>query len=97
MAAPSLTPQEFELHLKDLRDRLAAYFERGEGSAKGLHKEAEAVLTLADQFPAVYARYPEVEGMVAELLAREQQLKVFGTGQPSQAPGCALGWLLGRK
>jgi hypothetical protein len=93
----SLTPQEFELHLKDLRQRLRAYLERGEGSLRGLRKEAEDVLALAPQFPQVYERYPDVEGMVAEMLARQRQEDIFGTGKPRQAPGCMLAWLLHRK
>ncbi|MHC4787627.1 MAG: hypothetical protein ACYS8K_00245 [Planctomycetota bacterium] len=97
MNATQLTPEEFELHLKDLRDRLTAYLERGEGQLQGLHREAEAVLVLADQFPQIYQRYPEVEGMVADMLARERQQEVFGTGAPEQKPGCALGWMLRRR
>jgi hypothetical protein len=97
VAGSPLTPAEYELHLKDLREKLSAYFERGEGSLKSLHKEAEAVLALADDFSEIYGRYPEVEGMVAELLAREKQQEVFGMSTPAQAPGCALGWLAGRK
>lgn len=97
MAASSLTPQEYELHLKDLRDKLVAYLERGEGSLAGLHKEAEAVLTLADEFREVYERYPEVEGMVADMLARERQQQIVGTGAPAKSAGCLLGWLFGRK
>jgi hypothetical protein len=97
MAGTSLTPAEFELHLKDLRDRLRAYLERGEGNLKQLHKEAEAVLSLASEFPDVYERYQDVEGMVADMLARERQQAVFGTGAPPKAPGCALGWLFRRK
>lgn len=97
MAASSLTPQEYELHLKDLRDKLVAYLERGEGRLAGLHKEAEAVLTLADEFREVYERYPEVEGMVADMLARERQQRVVGTGEPAKSTGCMLGWLFGRK
>jgi hypothetical protein len=97
MVASPLTPAEYELHLKDLREKLSAYLERGEGSLKSLHKEAEAVLALADDFPKIYGRYPEVEGMVAELLAREKQQEVFGMSAPTQAPGCVLGWLVGRK
>jgi hypothetical protein len=97
MADSSLTPQEFELHLRDLRDKLKAYLERGEGSLGQLRKEAEAVLALTHEFPVVWARYPEVEGMVADLLAREKQRQVFGTGQAREAPGCALAWLFRRR
>jgi hypothetical protein len=97
MAGSSLTPQEFELHLKDLRDKLRAYLERGEGSPARLRKEAEAVLALAQEFAEVYERYPDVEGMVADLLAREKQSQVFGTGQAREAPGCALAWLFRRR
>ncbi|KPK65646.1 MAG: hypothetical protein AMK73_02320 [Planctomycetes bacterium SM23_32] len=94
MAADSLTPGDYELHLKDLREKLTAFIERGEGNPKALHREAEAVLALADQFAEIYGQYPEIEGMVADLLARERQLQVFGTGREQEAPGCMLGWLL---
>jgi len=97
MAPSSLTPQEFELHLRDLRDRLHAYLEGGEGSRREVQKLAEEVLSLRDQFPQVYERYPEVEGMVADMLARQRQEDIFGTGRPREAPGCMLGWLLRRK
>lgn len=97
MAGTSLTPEEFELHLKDLRQELRAYLDRGEGNLKQLHKEAEAVFAVAEGFPEVRERYPDVEGMVADMLARERQEAIFGTGQPAGAPGCALGWLFRRK
>ncbi len=97
MGGQGLTPQEFELHLKDLREKLRAHLERGEGSGSQIRRDAEQVLALAHEFPEVYARYPDVEGMVADLLAREQQKQIFGTGQPREAPGCALAWLFRRR
>ena len=96
MAQGGLSPQGFELHMRDLRSKLSAYFERGEGSARQLLKEAENVFALAPQFPEVFARFPEVEGMVADLLARQRQEDVFGSGPARgrpNAPGCMLGWL----
>jgi hypothetical protein len=95
MSGSPLTPEDYELHLKDLRRKLTDFVERGEGDVRALHKEAEAVLALADEFADVYERYPEVEGMVADLLARERQMDVFGAGgQEEEAPGCLLGWLI---
>ncbi len=94
MAKDSLTPQEYELHLKDLRERLRLYLDGGGGDLKQLMKDAEAVLELAEAFPEVLEHHTDVEGLVAELLARRQQAK-FGTGRaaPRQGPGCLLGWL----
>ena len=97
MAGPSLTPQEFELHLEDLRARLTAYLERGEGKLDRLLGEAEQVLSLRDEFPEVWARHQDVEGLVADALARRRQQHVLGTPDRREAPGCLLGWLLGRR
>jgi hypothetical protein len=55
------------------------------------------VLEAAGQFPEVCSRYEDVEGMVAELLARRQQRKFMATDAPKESPGCLLGWLLGRR
>jgi hypothetical protein len=90
-----LTPEEFELHLTDLRDRLRAHLERGEGSYSDLRAEAEKVLSLAGEHPEEYARHPEVEGLVADLLARGRQKEFMAWGAPEEAPGCLLGWLFG--
>lgn len=97
MAGTSLTPQEFELHLKDLRERLVALLERGEGQLVELRKDAEQVLMLRDQFPEVYERYGDIEGLIAEMLAREKQLAFRGTDEVGEAPGCLLGWLFRKK
>jgi hypothetical protein len=94
----SLTPEDYELALRDLQERLEAFLQRGEGSRKALRREAEDVLSLAEQFPDVYARHPQIEGLVAELLARQQQEKYMAFNAPREAPGCMFGWLLrGRK
>jgi hypothetical protein len=97
MGESPLTPEEFELHLKDLRERLSDHLEGGEGDSGRLLKESEEMLALSRDFPDIMARYPDVEGMVADVLARDKQREVFGTGQEGEAPGCALGWLLGRQ
>ena len=98
MTAEGLTPEEFELHLKDLRERLRAYLTAGEGDARGLLRDAEFVLELAEGFPEVVERNEDVQGLVAEVLARRQQEKLFGQGDEGrQAPGCLLGWLLPRR
>jgi len=95
MSAVSLTPQEFELHLKDLRERLIAFIESGEGNAVELLREAEQLLALKDRFPQVYERHADVEGLVADVLARRRQQRVMGVGgERRRAPGCLLGWLL---
>lgn len=96
MDGTSLTPQEFELHLNDLREKLVAFLERGEGKLGQLRKEAEQVLTLRDQFPEVYDRHSDVEGLVADMLARERQLQVTGDNVAPEPPGCLLSWLLRR-
>ncbi len=92
-----LTPEEFELHLTDLRDKLRAHLERGEGRYSDLRAEAEKVLSLAGEHPEVCARYPEVEGLVADLLARGRQREFMAWGAPAEAPGCLLGWLFGSR
>ena len=98
MTKSSLTPEEYELHLKDLRERLKLYLERGEGDTRQLLHDTESVLELADEFPEVLKRHEDVQGLAAELLARRQQQKfVAQSGAPREAPGCLLGWLLGRR
>ncbi|MFO8007043.1 MAG: hypothetical protein R6V05_04825 [Candidatus Brocadiia bacterium] len=97
MGAGGLTPEEFEAHLQDLHARLTAYVERGEGDYERLRREAGEVLSLADEFPDVYARHREVEGLVAAMLAREKQKDFMAWNTPSEAPGCMFGWLFGGK
>jgi hypothetical protein len=96
-AMTELTPQEFELHLKDLRDRLRALLDKGEGSSGELRREAEELLLMAGGYPGVYERYPNLPGLVADLLAREKQKEYVAAGPRGEAPGCLLGWLLRRK
>jgi len=98
MGDSGLTPEEYEMDLRDLRDRLLAFLERGEGRLGQLKADAEKVLVLAQDFPDVYERYRDVEGMVAEMLARAEQRRYMGTDSRKEAPGCLLGWLFkGRK
>jgi len=97
MAGSGLTPQEYEMHLEDLRERLRAHLEDGEGDRGQLLKEAENVLDLAEEFADEYARHPEIEGLLGELFARREQAK-FLPGESSSASetkrrGCLLGWL----
>jgi len=95
--ASALTPEEFELHLADLRERLLAHLGRGEGNRRSLLRDAEQVLALRDDFPEIYARHGDVEGMIADLLALRQQEKFSGSGTTSEPSGCLLGWLFGRR
>jgi len=97
VAPTSLTPEEFQLHLGDLRERLVAYLERGEGKPAEILGEAEQVLALRGDFPEVWERHADVEGLVADLLAHRRQQKVFGTPEQREAPGCLLGWLTRRR
>lgn len=92
-----LTPEEYELHLKQLRERLESHLDRGEGKRRELMDEAEKVLALQEQFPEVYAQYVDVEGLVADLLARKQQAKFISQPVSEQSPGCLLGWILSRR
>jgi len=95
---PCITRDEYELHLKDLSERLRAHLESGEGRGEELLREAEELLELGQEFPDVLEHHGELQGLVAELLARRQQEKFIATQQPQkEAPGCLLGWLLGRK
>lgn len=96
MAETKLTPEEYEMAIRDLQQRLEAYLERGEGDRKQLRREAQDVLNLSNEFPGVYARNSRIEGMVADLLAREQQQKFIAQQEEREAPGCLLGWLFNR-
>ena len=98
MTGVSLTPQEYELHLKDLRERLHSYLKGGGENVDRLLRDAESVLELAETYPHVFERYREVEGLVAEVLARRRQQKFLAQpSAPAEAPGCLLGWLSGRR
>ena len=97
MADSGLTPQEYELHLRDLKERLVAYLERGEGDLEKLHRDAEELLSMMDEFREIYERFPELEGMLAEMLAREKQLQFMPKAPAADAPGCLLGLLLKRR
>lgn len=97
MAKASLTPKEYELHLRDLRDRLSGYLERGEGDVKTLLHDAESVFELADAYPDLIERNEDVQGLLAEVLARRQQQKFIAQPEAQQErPGCLLGWLFPR-
>jgi hypothetical protein len=55
------------------------------------------VLELRDEFPQVYARHENVEGLMADMLARRQQKKFRADESVTdEKPGCLLGWLFGR-
>ena len=98
ITSPDLTPQEYELYLKDLAERLRDFLERSEGRPDRLKQDAEDLLGLADAHPDVFARHSDVEGLVAEMLARVEQTKFRSAGTASrEAPGCMFGWLLGRR
>ena len=98
MKESQLTPQEYELHLKDLRERLTLFLDAGSGDPRQLMKDTEAVLEMADAFPEVFRRYEDVEGMVGELLARHKQSEFLSQQSgPREAPGCLLGWLFGKR
>jgi len=97
MADTQLTPDEYDLHLRDLRERLCAFLERGEGNLPRLRRDAENVLALTDEFPDVWGRYGDVEGLVAEMLARQEQLKYMASAPKSEAPGCLVGWVMGSR
>jgi hypothetical protein len=93
-----LTAEEYGLHLQDLQRQLEAFLEAGDGDPKRIQREAEELLSLREQYADVYARFPEIEGLCCEFIARRQQMKMMGVGQaPGNAPGCLLGWLLHRR
>ena len=95
---PGITRDEYELHLRDLSERLRAHLESGEDKGEELMREAEELLELGPEFPDVLERHGEIEGLVAELLARRQQEKFIATQQPEkESSGGLLGWLFGRR
>ncbi len=95
MAEPALTAEEYELHMRKLMDDLRALLERGEGKAHRLLREAEELLEMAEDYPAIRERYAALDGLLAETLARERQKKFMAVGQEREARGCLLGWLFG--
>lgn len=96
--ATSLTPQEYEMELESLRDSITAYIERGEGEYKRIRRRAEELLLLRHEFPEVYARHEDIEGIIADLLAREKQKEFMSWyKEEEEAPGCLVGWLFRRK
>jgi hypothetical protein len=58
--------------------------------------ECVKVLALRDEYPEVYARHAEIEGLIADMIARRQQKKFRADQSVTQEnPGCLLGWLFG--
>ncbi len=96
MGTSGLTPEDIELHLKDLRERLTAFLERGEGKVTELRREAEQVFAVRDEFAEVFERHGDVEGLVADFLAREKQYQFMGGPEKPENRGCLLGWLFRR-
>jgi len=93
-----ITPQEYELHLKDLTERLRAHLGGGGEDARTLLREAEELLELGEVYPEVLQRHTAVEGLVAGVLAHERQREFTGDlYSDREAPGCLLGWLFGGK
>jgi hypothetical protein len=97
MTDSSLTPEEFELHVQDLRQRLQAFLERGEGSLPRLRKDAEEVYLLRSDYAEVFDRHPDLDGLVGEMLARREQRRFVAPGARTESPGCLLGWLVRRR
>ncbi len=97
MSSSGLTPEDIELHLNDLRERLVAFLERGEGKASELRKAAEHVFALRDEFAEVFERHGDIEGLVADFLARQRQVEFTGVQERRDAPGCLLAWLFRRR
>jgi hypothetical protein len=93
MDGATLSPQDYESELKDLRQRLKLYLDSGVGDMKQLLKDAQRVLEMGAEYPEVLGRYRDVEGLVADLLARGQQQKFLSGQSSGEAPGCLLGWL----
>lgn len=97
MAGTGLTPDEYSLHLQDLKARMEAFLDKGEGDLRRLLHDAEELVGMRDEFPEVYERYPDIEGLCCGVLARRQQMRVMGGPQEKEAPGCLFGWLARRK
>ncbi len=95
--ASSLTPNEYELELQSLRESVTAYVERGEGDYKRIRGRAEELLLLRKEFPEVYSRHGDIEGVIADMLAREKQRQYMAWYKQEESPGCLLGWLFRRK
>jgi len=94
MAQNSLSRQEYELDLKRLAEELRLCLDGAGGDAGRLLRDAESLIELSGAFPDVYERHKNVEGLVAELLARRQQEQSFPKQSAgADAPGCMLGWL----
>lgn len=94
----TLSPEEYELHLKDLSERLEVFLERGEGDAGRLLKLAEELLGMSEAFPAVYEKYRRIEGLAGDMLAkRTQQQFMKGDSAAGARRGCLIGWLFGER
>jgi hypothetical protein len=98
MPPQNLTPEEYELHLQDLAQRLREFADTGQGDSSKLMREAEELFELSEDYPEVFHRHEDLQGLVAALLARKQQEKYragFEEREKRRAPGCLLGWLFG--
>lgn len=98
MSETPLTAEEYDLSLESLTDRMNDFMDSGQGDVDRLLREAEELLDLKDEFPAIYEDHQEIEGLIAALMAQKQQEEFMNTQMQGEdkreAPGCLLGWLL---
>ncbi|MBS3763927.1 MAG: hypothetical protein KGZ25_11570 [Planctomycetes bacterium] len=98
MAQTQLTPEEYELHLEELTARIKQHLESGSENTDKLIGEAEELLELGSSYREVFERHPDFPRLVGGLLARQKQENFMASKPEAEnAPGCLLGWLLGRK
>lgn len=98
MSDSHISPQEYELSLEALIDRIEAYLETGQGDSEQIVREASELLELKEIYPEAMRRHRELEGLLGELLAkREQERFTARQGKEREAPGCLLGWLFKRE
>jgi hypothetical protein len=96
MSDSHISPQEYELSLKALINRIKTYLESGEGDTDQIIREAQELLEMKDVYPEALRRHRELEGLLGELLARREQERFRGSSKDErEAPGCMLGWLFG--
>ena len=93
----SLSPEEYELHLKDLSQRLEAFLHGNGGDAGRLLNLAEELIGMSDSFPEIYEKHRQIEGLIGETFARRKQQQFLSNAASNRTErGCLLGWLFGK-
>lgn len=98
MSDSHISPQEYEMSIQALIERIKTYLDTGQGDTEQILREAEELLEMRNIYPEAMHRHRELQGLLGDLLARREQERFSSPqGGEREAPGCLLGWLFGGK